>query len=325
MLEVSDLDEAIRELLCWRCETAVDKVSTVCLHHKKVFVDRYESSQKQCCDPFDIHPISSKTKSLRPISLAKAKDLTSLTGKRIKPGQKICPTCVIKEDDIKHTSYGTEEEEEFVPSSAAWNRVTRQKLAEVNALRMDRMNQHLTDSGFSPLKAHTVSRRDLESYGKRKCAELQLATTSELAECLDLGRPKLAEHMPDECTDTRGVCQDMDRLVGQLKEKMEVSSTARQIQMLTLAPAGWTIAQTSEQFQVSKYKVKQARRLLKEKGILSEFEAKQGRTLSQEVEHRVTEFYNSDEYTRLLPGAKDYVSIRDNNGQVCRQPHQDTF
>jgi len=313
LLIVTDLDEEIRELLCWRSEIAAEEASTVCFHHKKIFVDRYESSQRYCCDPFDIHPESKKMKSLRPVNLLKAKELKLLTGKDIKPGQKRCPTCVIKEEYIKDARH-YEEVEEFKPSSGACDKATRQELAALNAPRIDRLNQSLTDSGFSPLKPHTVSQRDRDSYGKRKRTELQFATTHELTECLDLEEPKLAEPMPDECTG-KHMCQDMSRLIGLLKEKMKTSSTARQIQMLTLAPASWTIAQTVKEFQVSEYKVKQARRLLKEKGVLGETEAKQGRTLSKEVEDHVTEFYNSDEYTRLLPGAKDYVSIRDSKGK----------
>ena len=41
LLIVSDLDEEVRELLCWRSEIAAEEASTVCFHHKKIFVDRY--------------------------------------------------------------------------------------------------------------------------------------------------------------------------------------------------------------------------------------------------------------------------------------------
>ena len=58
--------------------------------------------------------------------------------------------------------------------------------------------------------------------------------------------------------------------------------------------------------------VRQARKLAKEKGILELPEQKKGKVLSEETSRCVIDFYCDDEYSRLMPGKKDFVSIAKN-------------
>ena len=110
-------------------------------------------------------------------------------------------------------------------------------------------------------------------------------------------------------------CADMERLVALVKEKMAIIPTSRHVQLLTLAPESWSIEKTVTEFNTTEYKVKESRKLKKEKGILPEPKAKAGKTLSKEVEKKVKEFYENDEYSRLLPGAKDYKSVKGPDGK----------
>ena len=43
------------KVLEWRAEISFPANGTICNHHEKLFISRYESLQKNCCDPFDIH------------------------------------------------------------------------------------------------------------------------------------------------------------------------------------------------------------------------------------------------------------------------------
>lgn len=99
-----------------------------------------------------------------------------------------------------------------------------------------------------------------------------------------------------------------------LKEKIKDKSTTprQQIQILTMAPLDWSRKQVAKFFEVSEYQVREARKLAEERGILALPDAKRGRSLSQEVEDSVKLFYEDDEYSRLMPGTKDYVSIARN-------------
>ena len=62
----------------------------------------------------------------------------------------------------------------------------------------------------------------------------------------------------------------------------------------------------------------EALKLTREKGILALPEPKRGKCLLKEVEDSVKLFYEADEYSRFMPGAKDYVSIARN---VHQQKH----
>ena len=104
----------------------------------------------------------------------------------------------------------------------------------------------------------------------------------------------------------------LHRLMELLKEKCEISSRQEKLRLLTLVPDTWTIKQTSEEFGVSNRLVKQARQLKKEKGILDEPESKKGRTLDMATIQRVGAFYEDDEYSRMCPSKKEFVSVRSN-------------
>ncbi len=104
-------------------------------------------------------------------------------------------------------------------------------------------------------------------------------------------------------------CEDFDRLIDLLKEKISISSHQKQVQMLTLAPSSWSIAKTVQEFKVSEHKVKLARKVMKENSILEEVELKLGRPLSKDSEMRVKQFYRDDQHSRLMSGTKDYKSV----------------
>jgi len=63
---------------------------------------------------------------------------------------------------------------------------------------------------------------------------------------------------------------------------------------------------------VSEYLVCAARTLVKEKGILTITEPKKGKPLSSETLSTVKMFYHDEEYSRQLPGKKDFVSVSKN-------------
>ena len=84
----------------------------------------------------------------------------------------------------------------------------------------------------------------------------------------------------------------------------------KKIQILTMAPPSWSIEKTAETFGVSKHLVKQARELKKSEGILALPSSKKGKPIAEEIERKALEFYEDDEYSRLCPGKKDYVSVK---------------
>jgi hypothetical protein len=56
--------------------------------------------------------------------------------------------------------------------------------------------------------------------------------------------------------------------------------------------------------------VVESRKLLQEKGILESPEAKKGRSLPNDTLELVKSIYCDDEYSRQMPGKKDYVCVK---------------
>jgi hypothetical protein len=67
-------------------------------------------------------------------------------------------------------------------------------------------------------------------------------------------------------------------------------------------------------FSVTVSEVKRTRLLKQEKGILAVPDPKRGRKISQEEIDIVQELYLSDEFSRLMPGMNDYISVRLQDG-----------
>ncbi|CAH0547009.1 unnamed protein product [Brassicogethes aeneus] len=57
--------------------------------------------------------------------------------------------------------------------------------------------------------------------------------------------------------------------------------------------------------------VNKARKLKKDYGILAEPEKLKGKSISNKVSEKVRQFYEDDEFSRMCPGKKEFVSVRD--------------
>lgn len=66
--------------------------NTICFHHEKIYIDRFEELQQSCCDPFNIHKKLAK-KNLHVIDIDDASFLSAKCGKQLVPGWKLCPKC----------------------------------------------------------------------------------------------------------------------------------------------------------------------------------------------------------------------------------------
>ena len=131
----------------------------------------------------------------------------------------------------------------------------------------------------------------------------------------DIDENELLHHDSPECSK----CSDLDRLTALLKEKLKMSSTQEKVKILILAPESWSISKTCNEFDVSKYLIKKARKLKNSKGILAEPGKKKGNVLSDETKLKVLEIFKSDEFSRMCPGKKDWVSIKINAEKFKKQ------
>ena len=96
--------------------------------------------------------------------------------------------------------------------------------------------------------------------------------------------------IPGETTD------DGSEMIQQLKEKF--------------LPKSWSVKKIQQEFGVSNYTARKSKELVKEKGIVSLPSPKLGPLLPSEMIDMIQEFYESDEITRVMPGKKDFVSVK---------------
>ena len=94
-----------------------------------------------------------------------------------------------------------------------------------------------------------------------------------------------------------------------VKEKIMISNKQGKVKLLTLAPDSWSRKKVADFFNMNEYLVCSARVLKKKKGILAEANQARSRVLPDSTLTLVTSFYEDDEYSRLMPGKKDFVSI----------------
>ncbi|XP_071950769.1 uncharacterized protein [Antedon mediterranea] len=147
--------------------------------------------------------------------------------------------------------------------------------------------------------------------------DIQSASKAKVSKVLNIPQEELSSSDQDKPCKK---CKDLDTLVGLLKEKCSKATTTKEkIILLTLAPPSWSIKKTVQEFQVSHYIVRTARELKKTNGILAVPAPKKGKVLSPQVVQRVVEFYESDEYSRMCPGQKEFVSVRINYVKVQKQ------
>ena len=81
------------------------------------------------------------------------------------------------------------------------------------------------------------------------------------------------------------------------------------MRILTLLPRSWSIKKAANVFGVSKYLIRQAKKPVAEKDIMSSPNPKCGRTLPAHIEKETKHFYLSDEISRVMTGKKDFILL----------------
>ena len=80
--------------------------------------------------------------------------------------------------------------------------------------------------------------------------------------------------------------------------------------MLTVLPKSWSVKKAQQEFGVAEYLAWQSKKLVEERGILSLPGPPCGPSLPPETVVVVCSFYESDTISRVMPGKKDFVSMK---------------
>ena len=133
---------------------------------EKKYISRYSSLQTTCADPWKIHKSTVK-KSLRVLN-----DLDTAQSLGIKPGQKLCPTCLKRGKEIKNKC-DTESLEE-----------TDEDLYESHEDLKEKLDTSFKSLGCSPIKTRNIPSK--RSYCSRKVSQIASATKLKVFKVMDI-------------------------------------------------------------------------------------------------------------------------------------------
>lgn len=299
------------EILVWRTNKQYSETDYICSHHLCYFLKYFEKNQKSCCDPFKKHSVPlTKKKDLRIITLEKAKYVKENKDIILVPGKLLCSTC----RKLLNEATPTLDNEEIAlleSDEASESELTNAK----RVLEREKLNETLLGLDVTPLKLQSLSMQSKKKYAKKKFKMAKDQVKKKLSFVLNVQESNDSSESDSttQVNELKTKSEDLDHLVDAIKEKLKTNLTKREkIQILTITPKSWSRRKSAEKFNVSEYLVRKARTLANEKGILALTEPKHGRNLPQETIDTAQLFYEDDEFSYMLPGAKDKVSIKKN-------------
>ncbi|XP_071951916.1 uncharacterized protein [Antedon mediterranea] len=311
--KVKKHDEELK-LLVLRSGIEYRNIRTICLHHEQVFLLKYSTLKRKCCDPCDLHPNKKRNKSLKVVSVDYYKCLAN-PPPTIVPGEKLCPTCFITvkktcgkpldESSASTSIFSEEPTHTSTPTVSDTESCSPQKDTSLIDL-----NASLIRLGETPVKPG-----HLAPSSRKKKAKDKFEKSTKKLKC------KLEEqyNVPLEMSDSGDEqdCLDLKlhhKVYNELKEKFKNSNShSERVQILTLSP--FTMERTMHEFGATNYMVKKSREVKKKKGILGVCDKSQGKSLSEELKESVVRFYENDDNSRICPGKKDKVSVRGKDGE----------
>ncbi len=274
---------------------------------------------KKCANPFGTHK-KNISASLRHV---KEEDiLTPGLSNNLVMGMKVCLHCQKKleqkrkqeEETVQDTEYsskssGTESSEEEIqpgPSTSCAVQFMPEQSEEVS--------QSLRTFGESP-----VDRKKMKVSGPYARQKTEKAVKS-LVKTFQFMTPHKVKSPSEKKTETEEQKYVGDGIIEQLKEKYEQCTTRHEkFLVLTTLPRSWTIDRIKTKFGISTYMAKEVKKLQKTKGIMSAPAPRTGRKCADDVIQNVLSFYRSDDISRLMPGKKDCISVRQGKEKVQMQ------
>ena len=165
---------------------------------------------------------------------------------------------------------------------------------------LHKINKMLSSQEVSPIRKRYIHS---QRYVQEKCRRL-MEVVEENIQLATGARPDAlhADHGAE--------------IIQQLKEKFALTkSRSEMIRILTVLPKSWSVARICEEFGVTIYMARLAKKIVKDKGVMSSPNSKAGKPLCEETVKLVKAFYHHDDISRVMPGIKDFLSVRNDEGE----------
>lgn len=109
--------------------------------------------------------------------------------------------------------------------------------------------------------------------------------------------------------------KDDSNMINQLKIKLSNTTKYNEkLFLLSSVPANWTQEKIRREFVVTRHTAAKVKKLIINKGSYSWPEPRHIHALSQDTKNLVIDFYNNDDISRIMPGRKDYKSVKTSEG-----------
>ena len=292
LIDRAQISEETFKVIIFRCKLNapdIEKVTNICNHHKAKYSYVFESKVKdKCRNIFKTH--LKTVKGGRPMSLAICEKLVT-HGYDVMPGWHLCRNCWQRAVDLVDHPTTDQESDYHVTSD---DRSKSDNIAIAN-----KANESLAAMGCSPINLHAVPTQSRIHYAKEKLDKTIAIVKNTVAEVMQVDVTALP------CASGTSIqlkADALDKLMAEIKEQIPLVDYREKIQLLTLIPDFWSVNEAAKYFNVKRYSIEKARLLKKERGINKLPDANAGCPLSQEVIKRIEEFYQNDEYSRLMPG-----------------------
>ena len=297
-----------RENIIWRCglkeHTFNTDDATMCFHHELVYGKVFERRVSQkCCDIYRTH--KNKVKGGHAITPELA-EMLEQNGVRVLPSWNLCRGCFARSKSFIENDYTKGSSE-----SPVYSRLCSEDLeVEHPDFLRDVVNRNSHEAGVSPIKPHGATKSRQLLAARNKLERLRIFHEKQDAKTLDSEVESIRTKTTTELNqEVQEKAYELDKLIILIKEKVMTSNKHKKVNLLTLTPDSWSRKKVAEFFNVSEYLVRSARELKKKKGILAESDQVRGEMLSDSTFTLVTRFFEDDEYSRVIPGKKDFISI----------------
>ena len=305
-----DLNDEEKELLILRSQSHkvnFTENNLICNYHKVYFLDGFEKRQRKCCNPFKIHR-KNVLKYLHVVPLEWSQKLVN-KNVFVAPGEKLCIKCKIRILQLINEAISTS-------STSSADSETETFHAEIDGTQAKHsLNLSLDFIEASPLQLHAKPQHYRAKYAKNKYTSAKKNLKRKFSEAL--GVDMLESSGSEKSSTSAGAlfkASCFDEIASKIKRKIHEpgSSRATKIQLLTMIPGehAWSRKAASSYFEVSEYLIREARKQEREFGVNSVPPPRQGKRLSEDTVALIQKFYEEDDYSRIMPGKKDTVSVK---------------
>lgn len=242
---------------------------------------------RECCNPFSKQRHSSKRENLRNVTQRMVQRLPNL-----QLGWKICPKCRVEVYKLP------------VPSTSQQFDVLEDVESNVESQDVEFFDKDTALNSLQEclrfLGEPEIERRRIndEAYAERKLKDIMHSISTKI-----FNIPTVHESEHNDSF--------LERFVDKLRERyLKTDDKNLQFMILTLLPEDWPAAKIMKDFPgTTNYMVKKSKQIVREQGILCT-RLRKSIDSGTEVSELVRNFYLNDDISRVMPGKKDFVSLK---------------